>query len=165
MLHSTYLSSQPYIPVSNQFRLYPNFYRNHQQPEHASCCTWCNTKLFCVLFPSEKEPVCWQYMSLHNFRQGSQRRSNRTASLHLHLWKGYIDDENILELAANTPDKKFEQKQLERSTSAQSHAKKKKKNYYTIWIHKTFTAINRFYKFYHYDAVHWIYAFHNICSY
>ena len=30
---------------------------------------------------------------------------------------------------------------------------------------KNFTAINRFYKFYHYDAVHWIYAFHNICSY
>jgi len=75
------------------------------------------------------------------------------------LWKGYIDDENILELAANTPDKKFEQKQLERSTSAQSHAKT------TTWIHKNFTAINRFYKFYHYDAVHWIYAFHNICSY
>lgn len=72
------------------------------------------------------------------------------------MWKGYIDDENILELAANTPDKKFEQKQLERSTSAQSYATKKT-NYYTTWIHKNFTAINRFYKFYHYDVVHWIY--------
>ena len=34
---------------------------------------------------------------------------------------------------------------------------KKQKNYYTTWIHKNFTAINRFYKFYHYDVVHWIY--------
>ena len=76
-------------------------------------------------------------MSLHNFRQGSQRRSNRTASLHLHLWKGYIDDENILELAANTPDKKFEQKQLERSTSAQSHAKKKKQTITQLGFIKT----------------------------
>ena len=155
MLHPTYLSSQPYIPVSNQFRLHPNFYRNHQQPEHAPSCTWCNTKLFCILFSSEKEPVCWQYMSLHNFRQRSQRRCNRTASLHLHLWKGYIDDENILELAANTPDKKFEQKQLERSTSAQNHAKKNNELLHNwTWIHKNFTAINRFYKFYHYTMMY-----------